>query len=73
MTEYEAPAAACPFYGGESEKYVRCDGYADGVKLKLEFPDRDSAEQFKWEFCRACPGYTKCRIYAMLEEIYENE
>lgn len=65
--QYESSNALCPFYRMESTREIWCEGWLEGMNVRISFIR--SAHDFKTEFCRA--AWEQCPVAMMLNEIYD--
>lgn len=49
---YESSAAVCPFYRGEENTELFCDGFSPGMSINLNFTSEDRARKIKLKYCR---------------------
>lgn len=60
--QYESSAALCPFYRMESSQEIWCEGWVEGMGVRLQF--KQNALKYKEEYCRG--DWEKCPIAVML-------
>lgn len=69
VTDWSSVKVTCPYYMGEREKSIACEGITSGTKLNVLFASKERKKSFKRDNCesfrRTCP------IHQMLEEKYE--
>ncbi len=69
MTDWSSVKVTCPYYMGERDNYIICEGLINGTKMNVIFNTRDKKKSFKRENCevfdRTCP------IHSALEAKYE--
>lgn len=61
--------AMCPFYHGERDNRIRCEG-VDGGSIRLAFETAEKRKEYGWKFCK-CWDYEKCVLCQALEKKYE--
>lgn len=69
MKHYESSEAKCPFYRGEEERRIYCEGAEEGVYTQVTFEKYSKAKEFKRDYCRA--KFTSCPYCRMLFSKYE--
>lgn len=62
----------CPFYGGTDKKYISCEGFLPGTKLKTEFRRNDKKEIYMEGHCKTF-SYQRCAMYKFIEQKYEEQ
>ena len=60
--------AECPFYKGEDEKVIYCEGPTKGSTIQVAFPG--STDAYKRSYCYNAPCWEKCLIAKALCEKY---
>lgn len=61
--------AECPFYKGEDEKVIYCEGPTKGSSIQLAFAG--SADVYKRSYCYSTSCWQKCLIAQALYAKYD--
>lgn len=67
-TQYRRKSAACPFYKKEDRQTIYCSGVIKNSSTHLAFGYDEDCKKYKDIICGN--DYEKCRVYQMLEDMY---
>ena len=70
MSKFIEGMIECPFYLKEGDKYIVCEGIADGAKCVHRFKDNVQKSLYEVDFCSSRNG-KKCQYYRTLSMLYE--
>lgn len=56
----------CPYYKGETQSAIYCEGYAKGHTIHQAFDTTTRAKLYKEDYCKR--HYEECPVEMMLEE-----
>lgn len=59
----------CPYYKGEEQQKLFCEGVQEGSKLHLTFNSVQKIKDYKNRFCKGC--YNQCLIAMMLNRKWD--
>lgn len=59
----------CPYYKGEVNQLLFCEGVQDGSAIHLAFDTKTNLKEYKNRFCKRC--YNQCLIAEMLNRKYD--
>jgi len=68
---YQSSLALCPFYDSETPQKIICEGLVKCSRIHLTFGTRQSAIEYKKEYCY--DDYGLCKIAQALAARYEEE
>lgn len=54
----------CPFWRGETDRAVCCEGLRPGETIRRLLPDKDAKLREMRAFC--CGGYDQCPVYGLV-------
>lgn len=66
---YMSTEAKCPYYRSEESTVINCEGFQEGLLLRLVF--RQKANAFKQQHCRK--DWQSCPVARMLAAVEEEE
>ena len=61
----------CPYYKGEEQQMLFCEGVQEGSAIHLAFDTKPNLKDYKNNFCKRC--YNKCLLAGMLNRKYDYE
>lgn len=66
---WKAADVVCPFFIGDDNKSLTCEGFADKVKLRTDFATAAKKDGHMGTYCAG--RYEKCMIYQLAAEKYK--
>ena len=61
----------CPFFLGETEKTVVCEGWLPHQKTEMRMSGKHEKREFMEQWC--CENYQECEVYKLVMKKYEEE
>lgn len=59
--------AVCPFYIGDKECKIVCEGVIDNTTIHLNFGSREELKEYADRYCCLLDNYKNCRLCDMLD------
>jgi len=70
---YKDRDIACPFWRGEEENSISCEGLEPGMKTVCCFASKERKAGYAMRRCKNIHGYKLCRVAQALIRKYEEE
>lgn len=61
--------AACPFWRGETDRAICCEGVREGETIRRMLPDKEAKHREMLEYC--CKDYKLCKIFQLVYGGYQ--
>ena len=71
--KYKGRDMVCPFWRGEGEKHLACEGMEAGMKTIVCFASKGRKASYAARRCKDLQGYKACRYAQVLMKKYEGE
>ena len=59
----EDPDVRCPYYQGQAQSEVCCEGVRGNARIHMAFPGKQERRQYQQEFC--CRDWCRCPVAGM--------
>lgn len=67
---YTSSAAECPYYKGETEHHIICEGVTDHSSIRLSFGSTKGHKKYLQHYCYSLRRCEKCLIRTALDKKY---